>query len=122
MTKINIFRPVNLFTTVAIIFVMVSMKNEFPLINPWENSNNPAFIVIGKSSNDSIAKGISVKNVNSIIVDNNNIKWFCTDAGIAKHTGNNTLDNWAVYTSDDGLIDNFVQSIPAIRMVTSGSG
>jgi ligand-binding sensor domain-containing protein len=38
-------------------------------------------------------------------------KWFGTEEGVARHTGNNTLDNWTVYTTEDGLSDNFVQAI-----------
>jgi ligand-binding sensor domain-containing protein len=32
---------------------------------------------------------------------------------VAKHTGNNTLENWTVFTTEDGLADNFVQAIAA---------
>ena len=38
-------------------------------------------------------------------------KWFGTEEGVARHTGNNTLDNWTAFYTDDGLIDNFVQAI-----------
>jgi ligand-binding sensor domain-containing protein len=50
-------------------------------------------------------------NILSIYIAPDGVKWFGTDEGIATHTGNNTLDNWAVYTSEDGLIDNTVQAI-----------
>ncbi len=50
-------------------------------------------------------------NIRSIFIAPDGTEWFGTDEGIAKHTGNNTLDNWTVYTTDDGLVDNFVQAI-----------
>jgi ligand-binding sensor domain-containing protein len=50
-------------------------------------------------------------NVRSIYVAADGTKWFGTEAGVARHTGNNTLDNWTVYTTEDGLVDNFVQAI-----------
>ena len=50
-------------------------------------------------------------NIRSIFIAPDGTKWFGTEEGIAKHTGNNTLDNWTVYTTDDGLVDNFVQAI-----------
>ena len=52
-------------------------------------------------------------NIYSVFIENNGTKWFGTDKGIARHTGNNTLKNWKVFTTKDGLIDNFVQSIHA---------
>jgi len=55
----------------------------------------PAYIVNGQISNDngtpgnqSNGSGISVKNVNSIIVDNDNVKWFSTNVGIVSFDGN----------------------------------
>jgi ligand-binding sensor domain-containing protein len=50
-------------------------------------------------------------NIQSIFIAPDGTKWFGTTDGIARHTGNNTLDNWTVYTTDDGLVDNFVQAI-----------
>ena len=50
-------------------------------------------------------------NIRSIFIAPNGVKWFGTDEGIARHAGNDTLDNWTVYTTDDGLVDNFVQAI-----------
>ena len=47
----------------------------------------------------------------SIYIAPDGTKWFGTEEGIASHSGNNTLDNWIAYTTDDGLIDNFVQAI-----------
>jgi len=50
-------------------------------------------------------------NIRCIFIAQDGTKWFGTDEGIAKHTGNDTLDNWTIYTTDDGLVDNFVQAI-----------
>jgi ligand-binding sensor domain-containing protein len=50
-------------------------------------------------------------NIRSIFIAPDGTKWFGTKKGIARHTGNNTLENWTVYTSDDGLVDDFVQAI-----------
>ena len=50
-------------------------------------------------------------NIQSIFIAPDGTKWFGTIMGIAKHTGNNTLDNWTVYTTDDGLVHDFVQTI-----------
>jgi ligand-binding sensor domain-containing protein len=50
-------------------------------------------------------------NIQSIYIAPDGTKWFGTEKGIARHTGNNTLDNWTVYTTDDGLVNNFVQAI-----------
>ncbi|MEN8226472.1 MAG: two-component regulator propeller domain-containing protein [Bacteroidota bacterium] len=49
--------------------------------------------------------------IQSIYIDPDGTKWFGTEEGVARHTGNNTLDNWTAYTVDDGLVDNFVQAI-----------
>ena len=50
-------------------------------------------------------------NIQSIFIAPDGTKWFGTKKGIAKHTGNNTLENWTVYTTDDGLVHNFIQAI-----------
>jgi ligand-binding sensor domain-containing protein len=50
-------------------------------------------------------------NIQSIFIAPDGTKWFGTKKGIAKHTGNETLDNWTVYTTDDGLVHDFVQAI-----------
>jgi ligand-binding sensor domain-containing protein len=47
----------------------------------------------------------------SIYIAPDGTKWFGTEEGVARHTGNNTLDNWTVFTMEDGLVDNFVQAI-----------
>ncbi len=47
----------------------------------------------------------------SVYIASDGMKWFGTDNGIASHFGNETLDNWTAYTTEDGLIDNYVQAI-----------
>jgi ligand-binding sensor domain-containing protein len=49
----------------------------------------------------------------SIYIAPDGTKWFGTDQGVASHKGNNTLDNWTVYTTAEGLVNNFVQAITA---------
>jgi len=49
--------------------------------------------------------------VYSIYVSADGTQWFGTNAGAASHNGYNTLDNWTVYNTDDGLIDNKIQAI-----------
>jgi len=50
-------------------------------------------------------------NILSVFIASDGVKWFGTEEGIAKHSGDDTLDNWIAYTTDDGLIDNYVQAI-----------
>ena len=52
-------------------------------------------------------------NIYSVCIASNNTKWFGTDKGLARHTGKKTLANWTVFTTKDGLINNFVQAITA---------
>jgi ligand-binding sensor domain-containing protein len=49
----------------------------------------------------------------SIYIAPDGTKWFGTDQGVATHKGSNTLENWTVYTTDNGLVNNFVQAITA---------
>lgn len=50
-------------------------------------------------------------NVHSICITPDGTKWFGTDLGIARHIGNETLADWTVFDTNDGLVDNFVQCI-----------
>jgi ligand-binding sensor domain-containing protein len=54
--------------------------------------------------------------VYSVLITSDNTQWFGTDKGIARHIGNNTLANWTVFTTKDGLIDNFVQAIATDKL------
>ncbi len=51
--------------------------------------------------------------VYSIYIAPDGTKWFGTDQGVATHKGSNTLENWTVYTTEEGLVNNFVQAITA---------
>ena len=50
-------------------------------------------------------------NILSVMIASDGAKWFGTDMGLAKHTGNNTLDNWTVYTTAEGLVNDVVQAV-----------
>jgi len=52
-------------------------------------------------------------SVYSICIAKDGTQWIGTNRGVARHTGNNTLENWTVFNTDNGLVDNFVQSIAA---------
>jgi ligand-binding sensor domain-containing protein len=47
----------------------------------------------------------------SVLIAGDGTKWFGTEEGVARHTGEETLDNWTVFATDEGLIDNYVQAI-----------
>lgn len=49
--------------------------------------------------------------VHSVFITPDGARWFGTEAGIARHSGIDPLDNWTVFTTDDGLVENFVQVI-----------
>ncbi len=50
-------------------------------------------------------------NVYSIFINSDGIQWFGTDKGAGRHIGYNTLENWTIFNTDNGLVDNFVQAI-----------
>jgi ligand-binding sensor domain-containing protein len=54
-------------------------------------------------------------NIYSICITPDGTQWFGTDAGVARHAGNVTLENWTVYTTEDGLVDNYIQAICSDR-------
>lgn len=49
----------------------------------------------------------------SIFIASDGTQWFGTDKGVARHAGSNTLKNWTVFNTGNGLTDNFVQSVTA---------
>jgi ligand-binding sensor domain-containing protein len=49
--------------------------------------------------------------VYSICITPDGTQWFGTDSGVARHMGYNTLENWTVFNTGKGLINNFVRSI-----------
>ena len=50
-------------------------------------------------------------SVYSVHVSTDGTQWFGTNRGVAKHSGFKTLEGWIVFTSSDGLADDFVQAI-----------
>ena len=50
-------------------------------------------------------------DVKSFHLDKERVKWLGTDKGIARHIGDDTLDKWTVFTTDDGLVHSYVQAI-----------
>ncbi len=50
-------------------------------------------------------------NINCICITPDGTQWFGTDAGVARHIGNITMENWLVYNEEDGLVNNTVQAI-----------
>lgn len=50
-------------------------------------------------------------SVYSIHISSDGTQWFGTNRGVAKHSGFKTLEGWIVFTSSDGLADDFVQAI-----------
>jgi ligand-binding sensor domain-containing protein len=52
-------------------------------------------------------------SVYSIFIARDGTKWIGTNKGVARHTGLNTLENWTVFNTGNGLADNFVQTIAA---------
>ena len=47
----------------------------------------------------------------SVFVASDGTQWFGTDAGVARHVGGKTMENWTVFNTGNGLSDNFVQCI-----------
>jgi ligand-binding sensor domain-containing protein len=50
-------------------------------------------------------------NVYAIHISANGVQWLGTDKGVAKHVGYKTLEGWSVYSTAEGLVDDFVQAI-----------
>ncbi len=49
-------------------------------------------------------------NIHSICIEGNR-QWYGTDAGLASHDGYDYMENWTAYTTENGLVDNFVQAL-----------
>ena len=81
----NIFRSGNQLTTAALIIVLGLISLPGNLLNGQ----------------------ISVKDVNSIIVDNENTKWFSTDVGIVSFDGK----NWKVHDDNKNLPNQNLKSL-----------
>lgn len=52
-------------------------------------------------------------SVYSLCISRDGTQWIGTNKGAARHTGSNTLENWTVFNTGNGLADNFVQAIAA---------
>jgi ligand-binding sensor domain-containing protein len=50
-------------------------------------------------------------NIISAYIDNNGDQWFGTDAGAEKHTGLSAKENWFLYTTSEGLVNNYINVI-----------
>ena len=51
--------------------------------------------------------------VYSICITRDGTQWIGTNKGVARHNGYNTLENWTVFNTGNGLVDNLVQAIAA---------
>jgi ligand-binding sensor domain-containing protein len=51
--------------------------------------------------------------VYSLCITGDGTQWIGTNKGVARHTGYNTLENWTVLNTGNGLVDNIVQAIAA---------
>lgn len=50
-------------------------------------------------------------SVYSICIMADGTQWFGTNRGAARHIGHKTLENWSVFDTNNGLVNNFVQAI-----------
>lgn len=50
-------------------------------------------------------------NILSVYIDNEGDQWFGTDVGAEKHIGLSAKENWLLYTTDEGLVNNHVNII-----------
>ena len=97
----NIFRSGNPLTAAIIIVMGISFT--------------PLNLVFGQLTTASDS-GISVKNVNSIIVDSDNTKWFSTDVGIVSFDGK----IWKLHDDNKSLPKQNLKSLTYIES-TEGS-
>jgi len=51
------------------------------------------------------------ENIKSVKVDSDANQWFGTDVGVEQHLGHQAKQDWLIYTSSDGLVNNHVISI-----------
>jgi ligand-binding sensor domain-containing protein len=50
-------------------------------------------------------------SVYSLCITKDGTQWIGTDKGVARHIGYKTLENWTVFNTGNGLVNNFVQAI-----------
>jgi ligand-binding sensor domain-containing protein len=55
--------------------------------------------------------GLLSDSIYAIYIDELGNQWFGTDQGPALHTSYETKKDWVVYTTDHGIVNNFVQTI-----------
>ena len=97
----NIFRSECQLTTAVLIFVIGLISMPENLVNGQISTDN------GLTENQSNSSGISVKNVNSVIVDDDNIKWFSTEIGIVSFDGN----KWKLHNDNKSLPQQNLKSL-----------
>ena len=97
----NTFSPGNQLTIAAIIIVIGLISMQTNLVFGQISTDN------GTPGNQSNGSGISVKNVNSIVVDDDNIKWFSTDIGIVSFDGN----KWKLHNDNQSLPQQDLKSL-----------
>ena len=51
--------------------------------------------------------------VYSLCITRDGTQWIGTSRGVARHKGSNTLENWTVFNTDNGLVNDQVQAIAA---------
>ncbi len=54
-------------------------------------------------------------HITTICITRDGTQWFGTDKGVARHTGDITMENWLALNEEDGLVNNYVQAIAADR-------
>lgn len=67
--------------------------------------------VTSASPIDTQWSGIASDKVYAIYIHTDDARWFGTDKGVSRHTGDETKENWATYSVDDGLAGNFIHAI-----------
>lgn len=50
-------------------------------------------------------------NVNCVKIDSKGHQWFGTDKGVEEHVGLKAKEKWILYTTEEGLVNGFVESI-----------
>lgn len=50
-------------------------------------------------------------NINCVTIDSKGHQWFGTDEGVEEHVGLKAKENWILYTTGEGLVNGFVESI-----------
>ncbi len=67
--------------------------------------------VTSASPYDNIWSGLLSDTVNAVFIDSADVQWFGTKNGLSIHIGEETKKNWTIYTTDEGLVNNFITVI-----------